>query len=101
MELSPSLTFLLNAAYCRPGPTPAPCDIQEAFERIEQEATAYELGLWSWLTISTATVMTMNSPRSLAMLFRYTTTSKPLNERVEIAEYMREIGLRCAGINGV
>jgi hypothetical protein len=35
------------------------------------------------------------------VLYRYTAALKPLTERVAIAEFMREIGLRCTGINGV
>jgi hypothetical protein len=45
--------------------------------------------------------MSMNSPESMIVLYRYTAALKPLTERVAIAEFMREIGLRCTGINGV
>jgi hypothetical protein len=101
MKLSPALEALLNAAQCCPGPVPAPSHIQDVFSNIEQEASARKLNRWLWLAVSTATVMTMSSPEAMADLFRYTTTSSPLRERVAVAEFMREIGLRCLGINGV
>jgi hypothetical protein len=100
-KLSPSLKSLLNETKCRPGPTPAPPEIQSIFSRIDAEATAKNLALWPWLAMSTATVVTMNSPESMTILFQYATASKPLSERVVVAEFMREIGLRCMGINGV
>jgi hypothetical protein len=101
MKLSPTLTALINTAGSRNEPTPAPAKIQDIFGKFERETTARKLSLWPWLTISTATVMTMNSPKSMAVLFEYITRSKSLSERVAIAEFMREIGLRCTGINGV
>jgi hypothetical protein len=101
MKLSPTLTSLINTAGSRNEPTPAPANILDIFGVFEREAIARKLSLWSWLTVSTATVMTMNSPESMAVLFEYITRSKSLNERVAIAEFMREIGLRCTGINGV
>jgi hypothetical protein len=92
---------LINAADSRPRSTLTPFNIRGALSRIEREARGHKLSLWSWLAISTATVMSMNSPESIIVLYRYTAALKPLTERVAIAEFMREIGLRCTGINGV
>lgn len=101
MKLSPTLKSLLNRAECRPGPTPTPPEIQSIFRSIDDKATAKHLALWPWLAMSTATLVTMNSPESMTILFQYATASRPLSERVAVAEFMREIGLRCMGINGV
>jgi hypothetical protein len=82
-------------------PTLSPLEIQDVFYNMEKEAAEKELELWSWLTIATATVMTLNSPQSIIILFQYVTASRSLDESVAIAEFMREIGLRCMGINSV
>ena len=100
-KLSPTLKSLINAAHSRPGPVPAPPRIQAVYNKIEEEATARRLGRPSWLGISTAATMTMNSPDSMAALYSAASKSKPESEGVAIAEFMREIGLKCIGFNGV
>lgn len=52
-------------------------------------------------TVQTATTMTMNSPESLTELFHLATASKDKAQSVQIAELMREVGLKCIGLNGV
>lgn len=100
-KLSPALKQLINAAHSRPGPVPAPPGIQSVFKKIEQEATDRKLGRPSWLAVSTAATMTMNSPESMEALFYTTAKGKPQDEAVQVAEFMREIGLKCIGFNGV
>ena len=100
-KLSPALKSLINAAHSRPGPVPAPPRIQAVYQRIQVEATERKLGRPSWLGISTAATMTMNSPESMIALYNSTSASKPASEGVQIAEFMREIGLKCIGFNGV
>lgn len=100
-KLSPTLKSLINAAHSRPGPVPAPPRIQAVYNRIEQEATDRKLGRPSWLSISTAATMTMNSPESMLALYSSSTKSKSESESVATAEFMREIGLKCIGFNGV
>jgi hypothetical protein len=101
MKLSSTLKSVTTAAEARPGPTPAPPRIRDVFSKIEREAEARKLSLWSWLVVLTATTITMNSPESMTALFQHSSASKPLTEGVAIAEFMREVGLRCMGINGV
>jgi hypothetical protein len=101
MRLSIALRSLIEASSFRPKPTPASAGIREIFIKVEREAAARGLGLWPWLAILTATMMTMNSPESMLALFHYTTCVKPLSYSVAVAEFMREVGLRCVGINGV
>jgi hypothetical protein len=100
-KLSPTLKSLINAAHSRPGPVPAPPRIQAVYQRIQEEATERKLGRPSWLGISTAATMTMNSPESMIALYNSTSASRPQSEGVAIAEFMREIGLKCIGFNGV
>jgi hypothetical protein len=45
--------------------------------------------------------MTMNSPESMMALYNSSATARPESEGVAIAEFMREIGLKCIGFNGV
>jgi len=45
--------------------------------------------------------MTMNSPDSMAALYAAASANAAENEAVAIAEFMREIGLKCIGFNGV
>jgi hypothetical protein len=100
-KLSPALKSLINAAHSRPGPVPAPPRIQAVYQRIQEEATERKLSRPSWLGISTAATMTMNSPESMIALYNSTSASRPQSEGVAIAEFMREIGLKCIGFNGV
>ena len=101
MKLSSTLKSVTTAAEARLEPTPAPPRIRDIFSKIEREAEARRLSLWSWLVVLTATTITMNSPESMTALFQHSSASKPLTEGVAIAEFMREVGLRCMGINGV
>lgn len=100
-KLGASVKALINAAHARPGPVPAPRQIQSLYKKIEQEATAHKLGRPSWLALSTATTMTMNSPESMVALYHSASENKPEQEAVAIAELMREVGLKCIGFNGV
>ncbi|RAL59296.1 hypothetical protein DID88_006901 [Monilinia fructigena] len=100
-KLSPSLKALINAPYARPGYAPAPRNIRSVFQKIEEEASQKNVGLPSWLTISTAAIMTMNSPDSMLELFRLATKGQDHAQTVKIAEQMREVGLKCMGFNGI
>lgn len=100
-RLSPALKSLINAAHSRPGAVPASPHIQAVYSKIECEATARKVGQRSWLALSTAVTMTMNSPDSMRLLFNMASDSKPTTEAVSIAEFMREVGLKCIGFNGV
>ncbi|PQE12940.1 conserved mitochondrial protein [Rutstroemia sp. NJR-2017a BBW] len=100
-KLSSSLKALISAPHARPGYSPAPRNIRAVFENVQAEASAKKVGLPSWLTISTAATMTMNSPDSMVELFRLATEDKDHAQTVKIVEQMREIGLKCIGFNGI
>ncbi|KAH8692554.1 hypothetical protein GQ44DRAFT_784985 [Phaeosphaeriaceae sp. PMI808] len=88
-------------AYLRPEAAPVAPDIYDVIAKAETEATARGLGRLVWLAVLTASTMAVASPHSMRVLFNYTTASEPLSERIAVAEFMREIGLRCLGIHGI
>jgi hypothetical protein len=71
------------------------------FSKLEAAAAQRGIGLWSWLAVATATMMTINSQDSTTTLFDHVAASKPLHQQIVIAEFMREIGLRCTAVVGV
>ncbi|RYN61615.1 hypothetical protein AA0119_g13127 [Alternaria tenuissima] len=78
-------------------PAPAVVDtlrIQRMFHRREQEARAKGLSRSSWLALTTATVIGVDSEASMTALYHHATASTNLEESVAVAELMREIGLR-------
>ncbi|EDO04607.1 hypothetical protein SS1G_07090 [Sclerotinia sclerotiorum 1980 UF-70] len=93
-KLSPSLKALISAPHARPGYAPAPKNIRAVFQKIKEEASTNNVGLASWLTISTAATMTMNSPDSMLELFRLATKDKDHAQTVKTVEQMREVGLK-------
>jgi hypothetical protein len=101
MHLSTNLKMLIDRQNSSSTHTSEQPSVRDQFSKVEQEANARELSLWTWLAILTATAVTMNSAESMIALFHYTMCTKSLDDCVAIAEFMREIGLRCIGINGV
>ncbi|KAK1052435.1 hypothetical protein LTR12_014793 [Friedmanniomyces endolithicus] len=103
-KLSEPLKAFINAAHARPNTTPAPRHIASVYEKIAKDAGSKKVGMPAWLTLSTAATMTMNSPQSLLELYGLATSpnySKGHDSKVWTAELMREVGLKCIGLNGV
>ncbi|KAL4878813.1 hypothetical protein BJY04DRAFT_220876 [Aspergillus karnatakaensis] len=100
-KLSPGLKALINSPAARPNTLPAPTNIQSIYAKIQQTAQAKNISLSSWLALSTAATMTMNSPASLSTLYTLASTSQPDPQRIHIAELMREVGLKCISFNGI
>ncbi|KAJ5118492.1 hypothetical protein N7448_010198 [Penicillium atrosanguineum] len=96
-RLSNSLKALINAPAARPSTVPAPANISAVYSKIAQTARAKNVSQPSWLALSTAATMTMNSPESLAALYQLAANTSP----VETAELMREVGLKCISFNGI
>ncbi|PTD13344.1 Dol-P-Man:Man(5)GlcNAc(2)-PP-Dol alpha-1,3-mannosyltransferase [Fusarium culmorum] len=99
-KLSAPLKALINAPFARPGPRPAPAQVQELYEAIANDAAIRNLGPKSWLTVSAAATFTLNSPDSLPVLHRVATSKDP-NSAVQNAEFIREVGLKCISFNGI
>ncbi|RAK75357.1 uncharacterized protein BO72DRAFT_408566 [Aspergillus fijiensis CBS 313.89] len=109
-RMSPALKALINSPAARPNTLPAPRNIQSVYAKIQQEAQAKGISQPSWLALSTATTMTMNSPDSLTLLYELATTTptetstSPTTEPpspLATAELMREVGLKCISFNGI
>ncbi|KAE8154808.1 hypothetical protein BDV25DRAFT_147034 [Aspergillus avenaceus] len=100
-KLSNSLKALISAPKARPNTVPAPKYIQSVYQKIQQTAESNNVSRPSWLALSTAATMTMNSPESLAILFQLATTVDSVDDRVAVAELMREVGLKCISFNGI
>jgi hypothetical protein len=121
-KLSEPLKALINASHARPNTLPAPRHIASVYERVANGAKEKGVGLKAWLTASVsilavsmqtrllmmnnqaAATFTLNSPDSLLELYRVANDAKfKRNEShgVWTAELMREIGLKCIGLNGV
>ncbi|KAH0343553.1 hypothetical protein KCU81_g5188, partial [Aureobasidium melanogenum] len=97
-KLSPALKQLINAPFARPGALPAPQGIKAVYQNLARDAKERGVGQPAWVSMATATTMTMNSPDSLVELFH---VAAPENDSVQTAELMREVGLKCIGFNGV
>ncbi|KAJ5522675.1 hypothetical protein N7513_013248 [Penicillium frequentans] len=97
-RLSSSLKALINAPAARPHTVPAPANIASVYSKIQQTAQAQQLSQPSWIALSTAATMTMNSPESLAVLYQLASST---SDNVETAELMREVGLKCISFNGI
>ncbi|THY09484.1 hypothetical protein D6D01_09495 [Aureobasidium pullulans] len=97
-KLSPALKELINAPFARPGALPAPPGIKAFYQNLAKDAKARGVGVPAWLSMATATTMTMNSPDSLSELYQ---AASPEGDAVQTAELMREVGLKCIGFNGV
>ncbi|KAH7320615.1 hypothetical protein B0I35DRAFT_477188 [Stachybotrys elegans] len=100
-KLSASLKALLNAPFARSGPLPAPTQAKELFGRIARDAAGRNVGVRSWLAISTATTFSLNSPDSLPLLHQVASSPDALGDGVAAAEFMREVGLKCISFNGI
>ncbi|KAF1817310.1 hypothetical protein P152DRAFT_504607 [Eremomyces bilateralis CBS 781.70] len=102
-KLSPALRTLINAPHARPNIIPAPSHIRSVYEDIARDAARKNVGRPSWLALATAATMTMNSPESLTALFEVATEQSPssVKDKVNTAEFMREVGLKCISFNGI
>ncbi|RVX73074.1 hypothetical protein B0A52_02200 [Exophiala mesophila] len=100
-KLSNSLKALINATHAKPDMLPAPPKIRSTFARIADSAKIKNVGIPAWLTISTATTMTMNSPSSLVELYHYTQSLPDAPSGPKTIELMREVGLKCISFNGI
>ncbi|CAG8268574.1 unnamed protein product [Penicillium nalgiovense] len=98
-RLSTSLKALINAPAARPFTVPAPANITSVYQKIQETAQSKKISQPSWVALSTAATMTMNSPESLAALYELASTNP--DKQVETAELMREVGLKCISFNGI
>ncbi|KAF2145858.1 uncharacterized protein K452DRAFT_349245 [Aplosporella prunicola CBS 121167] len=103
-KLSAPLKALIHAPFARPDVTAAPKAIRAVYQSIAKDAAARDVAKPCWLTIATATTMTLNSPASLSTLYDVANTSPSASteaEALRTAEHMREVGLKCISFNGI
>lgn len=78
--------------------------LHDLFQRIERDSQAHSVGWGEWITISTATLFALNAPEVLRSMHKYVMHDgeklRPLNERVDRACLMREVGLKTLGLVG-
>jgi hypothetical protein len=100
-KLSEPLKQLINAAHALPGTLKAPPNVRNTFSRIATSAKDKGVGVPAWLTITTATTMTMNSPQSMVELYHVAQSQPSAPSPPETAGLMREVGLKCVSFNGI
>ncbi|KAF2669133.1 hypothetical protein BT63DRAFT_387439 [Microthyrium microscopicum] len=100
-KLSAALKALLHAPSSHPGTTPAPKNIAQLFRKIGEHAEKNQVERPAWLAMASAATFTMNSPDSLAILHHEASKDKGLKESIKHAELIREVGLKCIGLNGI
>ncbi|KAI5856744.1 mitochondrial protein [Durotheca rogersii] len=102
-KLSDAVKALINASHARPGYTPAPDAATTTIAQFASDAAVKKVGLPAWVTLSTAVSATLNCPE--AMTFTYLlANSMPAAESytpVQVAELIREVGLKCISFNGI
>lgn len=106
--VSTSSAALKVGRSAHPAP-PAPKSLlQEAFLGLRSDAESKGVGWGEWLSIATATMVTLNSPSSLAALHHFAANGSSssqakleLDQRVQRALLMREVGLKCIGFVGI
>lgn len=74
---------------------------QYIFRTTEKTASSKGLGPHVWLALFTATAVAVNSPEYMIALYQHATKTRTIRESVQIAEYTREVGLRCIAVIGV
>ena len=99
-KLTPSIKLPAGRAA---GPLGAPKESKlfQTFQTISDDAKAKGLGWGEWLSFTTATLVTLNSPNSLQALHRFATSAITIEQKVERACLMREVGLKCIGFIGI
>ncbi|KAK0545573.1 hypothetical protein OC846_004894 [Tilletia horrida] len=85
-----------------PGNPPTNEALTSLFTSVKSDAESRGLGWAEWLSVATATLLTLNSPSGLQALHRTAVpTSLALQQRTDRASLMREVGLKCIGFIGI
>ena len=107
-KLSEPLKALINASHARPNTIKAPSNIASIYTSIATSAATKNVGVPAWLTLTTAATMTLNSPQSLLQLHALASQrvtqqqpSQPHLDPLHLAEFIREVGLKCISFNGI
>ncbi|KAI5481500.1 mitochondrial protein [Pseudohyphozyma bogoriensis] len=109
VKLSPKLKTLITTPHAKGLPLAAPRGLKATtslFEAVATSAKANGLGHDVWLTLSAATLTTINSPESLKELYSFATKSlakapNRVEESAMRAAIMREAALKTISFNGI
>lgn len=73
LKLSPHLKALINSPHSLPSPIASPgrAALNQLFDKITSKGEKYGIGHETWLTLSTAALVTVNSPESVGGLWEY------------------------------
>ncbi|KAL5396860.1 hypothetical protein PMIN03_012931 [Paraphaeosphaeria minitans] len=71
------------------------------FKKYAREASDRCLGLSSWLSVMTATAITLKSSALMIALYNHATAATDLAESVVIAEFMRDVGIGGIAVIGI
>lgn len=81
--------------------TPKVDELSGHLRTLGADASARGIGWGEWLSLATATVVTLNSPGSLATLHRVAVHTLGADDAAARAALMREVGLKCIGFIGI
>ncbi|KAL9936710.1 hypothetical protein V8E36_004778 [Tilletia maclaganii] len=100
-RISPS-RILPAGRLAGPGAPPSNNSLASLFRSVSSDAESRGLAWAEWLSVATATLLTLNSPRGLQELHKSAVpTSLALPDRTNRACLMREVGLKCIGFIGI
>ncbi|KAK8105278.1 hypothetical protein PG999_008637 [Apiospora kogelbergensis] len=102
-KLSDAVKALINASHAAPGITKASAQVQPALKRFAEDAHKKQVGLPSWVSVSTAVSATMNCPDAMTSIFHLANEKShdPATASTQNAELIREVGLKCISFNGI
>ncbi|GAA5897570.1 uncharacterized protein JCM6883_006740 [Sporobolomyces salmoneus] len=110
VKLSTTLKNLIKSPASQPGPIPLPSQssVTRLFDGISSSAALNGLGQSTWLTLSGAALVTLNSPATLCALYSYATKDLEPNNQAErtrkatqVAAILREAGLKSISFSGI
>jgi hypothetical protein len=101
VKLSPAIKALISAPHARGSalPSPSPQRLNSLFDTIRSRARP--ISTPTFLTLSTAALVTVNSPQSLCDLYSYVEKDGDAGKNVEAAAAMRETALKCISFSGI
>ncbi|GAA6006283.1 hypothetical protein JCM11491_002095 [Sporobolomyces phaffii] len=108
VKLSAALKALIKSPSAQPGPVPvpSPAATSRLFDGIARSAATNGVGSTTWLTLSGAALVTLNSPATLCALYSYATKDlAPNGDRADkashVAAILREAGLKSISFSGI
>lgn len=104
VKLSPAVKALISAPHALGQAIPAPsrAAVKQLFDNVRSRGERNGVDVDSWLTVSTAALVTVNSPATICELFSYAAErQKDVQDQVKAAAIMRETALKCISFSGV